>query len=801
MGNVISGELNFPAKQPITGENYMKILIVYVMFDGENFDPYNSVWPVASTNGPSYKGTMISENKNSISDWWNAYNPETQSISSWFCENSRGQTHVIGKEYFVKLQKNHTVNYYITNFSTAMAREDAINKEIYDNLTSQGVIWADYDKWTFDLETGNFTWGFDYNIDMIYKVHRYKYYDKDHPQNALFSYDDKSGYSMLGYGSNTTNPYTYNITQNGHEYHFLGGFPGITNYEDGSGVTVLGNPSSGVLDKAGAFGRLMHENGHWFFGTGHSNVGMMGDVWNYSFDPWEKIKLGYVTPYISNYTNNPFEEVLLDDISARTTNGKYILKVSIPDTYGGEEFLLSSNYKISSWDRTMIGDTAYYDINTNYGKGIYIYHNGFPNYPNNGIDIECADGLWRWVQNGYDAPDWNPSSYSLPILNNTEVIRTFNDNGTVTDITDPLNQNAVKDGLDVRGKPSYVTTEIIPKYFSIGQKGENGTGCGTDRIYTNSVQNWTSREFQVDRWDAWKPEYNEIFSPYSSPSTYIWNSTNSGTFIWIKEHNDQTNKTKIWIFRDGAYNTGGMSETDILEATPPSRPMGIKLEEYYTDPDSSICHPKIIWQHNIEPDMPDINTGTLKYVLYKATYPDMTGVPGNYQAYAQLDFLPSQTPYFIDYPVNEYDCSNFDRPPYGNPYPIRYKVKAVDKSGKYSVYSDFVGTEGISNNGSKEPPSGDNIKIDKDINFNISQNYPNPFNPTTKINYALPKQAFVSLKIYDLTGREIQTLVNDVKKAGYYTVDFNGSNLSSGVYFYIIQSSDFVMAKRMILIK
>ncbi len=85
--------------------------------------------------------------------------------------------------------------------------------------------------------------------------------------------------------------------------------------------------------------------------------------------------------------------------------------------------------------------------------------------------------------------------------------------------------------------------------------------------------------------------------------------------------------------------------------------------------------------------------------------------------------------------------------------------------------------------------------------YSLSQNYPNPFNPTTKINFALPKQGFVSLKIYDITGREIKILVNEVKQAGYYTVDFNGSHLSSGVYFYKIQSGDFSSVKRMVLIK
>jgi photosystem II stability/assembly factor-like uncharacterized protein len=85
--------------------------------------------------------------------------------------------------------------------------------------------------------------------------------------------------------------------------------------------------------------------------------------------------------------------------------------------------------------------------------------------------------------------------------------------------------------------------------------------------------------------------------------------------------------------------------------------------------------------------------------------------------------------------------------------------------------------------------------------YSLSQNYPNPFNPVTNIKYQLPKDGFVTLKIYDITGREIAKLVNEQKPAGNYTVLFNGSNFASGVYFYRIQSGDFVQVKKMVLIK
>ncbi|MGV8018662.1 MAG: T9SS type A sorting domain-containing protein [Ignavibacteria bacterium] len=88
--------------------------------------------------------------------------------------------------------------------------------------------------------------------------------------------------------------------------------------------------------------------------------------------------------------------------------------------------------------------------------------------------------------------------------------------------------------------------------------------------------------------------------------------------------------------------------------------------------------------------------------------------------------------------------------------------------------------------------------------FDLYQNYPNPFNPVTNIKYAIPKNGLVSLRIYDVTGREIATLVNEYKQTGYYTISFNGSHLASGIYFYRLQvegGKTFSSVKKMVLIK
>ena len=104
------------------------------------------------------------------------------------------------------------------------------------------------------------------------------------------------------------------------------------------------------------------------------------------------------------------------------------------------------------------------------------------------------------------------------------------------------------------------------------------------------------------------------------------------------------------------------------------------------------------------------------------------------------------------------------------------------------IVSNFITNEG-----------GQQTGIPKE--YKLHQNYPNPFNPVTKMNYDIPKNAFVTLKIYDILGREAAVLVNENKSAGSYTVEFNASGLTSGVYFYRLETSAYSEIKKMILLK
>jgi len=118
----------------------------------------------------------------------------------------------------------------------------------------------------------------------------------------------------------------------------------------------------------------------------------------------------------------------------------------------------------------------------------------------------------------------------------------------------------------------------------------------------------------------------------------------------------------------------------------------------------------------------------------------------------------------------------------------QYRLKQIDNNGNFQYHN--LSTI---------------IEVGVPTKYDLSQNYPNPFNPTTKIDYDLPFDSKVTMILYDMTGREVKTLVNNTMTAGYYTEVFNLSNLSSGTYFYrlIAKSSDkdYLATKKMMLIK
>ena len=113
----------------------------------------------------------------------------------------------------------------------------------------------------------------------------------------------------------------------------------------------------------------------------------------------------------------------------------------------------------------------------------------------------------------------------------------------------------------------------------------------------------------------------------------------------------------------------------------------------------------------------------------------------------------------------------------------QYRLKQIDFDGSFE-YSNIV-----------------EVEINSPTEFSLEQNYPNPFNPSTTIGFSIPERSFVTLKVYDMLGREVEVLISEQKESGNYQIGFNASDLSSGIYYYTLTTGNFTSTKKMSLVK
>ena len=141
----------------------------------------------------------------------------------------------------------------------------------------------------------------------------------------------------------------------------------------------------------------------------------------------------------------------------------------------------------------------------------------------------------------------------------------------------------------------------------------------------------------------------------------------------------------------------------------------------------------------------------------------------------------------------------------GNQF-LNLRWKNIDQGNPYTKVFAYVGTVNTevttpATHTIDDPLSVNQISSEIPSDYKLNQNFPNPFNPSTKINFSVPKQIYVSLQVYDISGKEISNLVSEKLSPGIYEYSFNGAGLTSGVYFYVLKSGEFVETKRMVLIK
>ncbi|HLX12976.1 MAG TPA: T9SS type A sorting domain-containing protein, partial [Bacteroidota bacterium] len=157
--------------------------------------------------------------------------------------------------------------------------------------------------------------------------------------------------------------------------------------------------------------------------------------------------------------------------------------------------------------------------------------------------------------------------------------------------------------------------------------------------------------------------------------------------------------------------------------------------------------------------------------------------------------------------VFKFGVGGADNEPGKGGYGLNHLANFSDASATYTIASQFGSINptyfAAWNFDTEMPQTPQGVKTPKNAPFTyaLHQNYPNPFNPTTKLQYSIQKGSVVTLKVYNVIGQELVTLVNEKQNAGVHEVTFDASQLSSGIYFYRITADNFVSTKKMTLIK
>ena len=206
----------------------------------------------------------------------------------------------------------------------------------------------------------------------------------------------------------------------------------------------------------------------------------------------------------------------------------------------------------------------------------------------------------------------------------------------------------------------------------------------------------------------------------------------------------------------------------------PLAPTGLTITE------NANHHPRLNWNVSPEPDR-------YQYNVYR-----LDGYVGGGWQYLGQSSGTTYTDQTLSYchAVPPATCENYRN--------VSYRVTVVDYGSHESDPSNEV-TARLTGGAPEKISINPDSKLP--IEYSLTQNYPNPFNPTTTINYSLKTAGEVTLKVYDMLGTEVASLVNEYKEAGNYSVEFNASDLPSGMYVYRLSTSNFVDTKKLILLK
>ena len=490
---------------------------------------------------------------------------------------------------------------------------------------------------------------------------------------------------------------------------------------------------------------LVHEYGHYLFGSAHDFDGN-------ACGPNARRGLGLMAcAYYGPLAMNPYEKYLLGytiyaDIfyDLQGTLGDYLqtgssYRIPIPLFINGNANTNPYEYYIIANHQSNSLGSRYKSSYTN-ADGIYIYHVLYPEYGPNTISMVDADGLYQWAVSGWQ------TAVGLGGPRDWRCVNLFSGDPSYL----PKIKKVTVDKLNGR----YVLQPVI----SVPYQG-SGPSIWWDRWYDQyGVQQYAFGGPQ----DSYNIGYNQIFSPWSNPPS-------------VDHSNNPTNITTELLSKNGTtytYNIKFYTSYNSSLSAPPSKPQNLVITK-------------------------DNSTGTAKLTWYPYEEPTMNG--GHYKIF-RSENLTNQTLIATinsttggSTPVTTWIDQDFT---VGNGnYKLYYSISAVDNTGKESVHSDpnWIAY----NRQALKPNIGKNAITD----YELLSIYPNPFNPSTIIRYSLKDPGLVKLEIYDILGKKVRDLVNEVEQSGSYEIEFNSENLSSGIYLCKISVNNLTAIQKMILLK
>lgn len=353
-------------------------------------------------------------------------------------------------------------------------------------------------------------------------------------------------------------------------------------------------------------------------------------------------------------------------------------------------------------------------------------------------------------------------------------------------------EETIPDKQFMLGCTNVGSTEQVTHYIDAGgEVWQYSSGSFvTGGVYSNSLVTEGNANFGNANWPGFN--FNWLYgAPYWSLGLYkVTNSKQTDKYFYLDARDSDFGATvylpDFYIYfdndEDAYFHRGGgeISQGEVVRIwnIHNESPNTSGLQNYWSNVLVAISnnnHPRLIW----------------------GPYPSESLTINNYKVYRKYGASSWQLLTTVSSTTYEYTDGTVTLSGQQAGTDVQYKVTAIYNTNNETSASNIV-TVNVQGGGIEKKGSSEEFSLNE---YKLDQNFPNPFNPSTIISFSIKENSIVTLKIYDILGNEISELVNEVKEPGNYSVSFDATDFSSGIYFYMLKANGYSLTKNMLLTK